>query len=206
MRKKQNYHSIILVILLTLSLYGCGDTQKLSKLSPDAVILAFGDSLTHGNGARESESYPAILAQLTGRKVINAGISGEESAQGLARLPALLEEYQPKLLILCHGGNDILRQKDLNKMADNVHAMIVQAKSRNIPVLLLGVPKFGLLLSPLPVYEEIAESSGAIYVEDLMTDVISDKNLKSDTVHPNGAGYKKIAEGIYAVLREAGAV
>ena len=194
------------ILLLILCLTACSDTQQLPKLPSDAVILAFGDSLTHGNGARESESYPAVLAQLTGRKVINAGISGEESAQGLQRLPGLLDEHQPKLLILCHGGNDILRQKDLNMMAANVRQMINLAKDRNIPVVLLGVPKFGLLLAPLPVYEEIAESSGAIYMEDLMTDIISDKNLKSDSVHPNSAGYRKMAEEIYAILRDSGAV
>lgn len=99
--KANLFLSFVFVVLLS----ACGDdAPSISKLASDAVILAFGDSLTHGNGAKENESYPAVLQELTGRKVINAGISGEESEPGLNRLPGLLEQHKPQLLILCHGG------------------------------------------------------------------------------------------------------
>ena len=103
----------------------CGnDSAPLRELAPDAVILAFGDSVTHGSGARDYQSYPAVLGERIGREVINAGIPGEETSQGLRRLPGLLDRHQPDLLVLCHGGNDILRRRPTLELADNLGAMI----------------------------------------------------------------------------------
>ena len=168
--------------------------------------MPFGDSLTHGNGAATEESYPAVLARLSSRKVINAGVSGEQTGPGLKRLPGLLEQHKPELVILCHGGNDFLRKKDMGKMESNLRTMINLAESKNIPVVLLGVPRPGLFLSSADVYQKIAESSKVVFIEDLVADVLSDNLLKSDTVHPNNDGYRVMAETIYSVLKEKGAL
>lgn len=99
---------VLLICLLVLS--ACdSDPQQLKQLRPNDVILAFGDSLTLGVGAEAKLSYPAQLSRLLARKVVNAGVSGEVSAEGARRLPDLLDRYEPDLLILCHGGNDLLR-------------------------------------------------------------------------------------------------
>jgi acyl-CoA thioesterase I len=187
-------------------LAGCSDEIALPKLSMDAVILAFGDSLTHGKGAATEESYPAVLEKLSSRKVINAGISGEQTGPGLKRLPGLLEQHKPQLMILCHGGNDFLRKKDMGKLESNLRTMINLAELKDIPVMLLGVPKPGLFLSSADVYQKIAESSNVVFIEDLVADVLSDNSLKSDTVHPNKDGYRVMAETIYSVLKEKGAL
>lgn len=192
-------------LLCLLLVAACGDQQKLPRLPADATILAFGDSLTYGHGVTAQLSYPAVLEQLSGITVINAGISGEVSAEGLQRLPSLLEEYQPRLLILCHGGNDILRKRDLDKMAANINAMIDLASQKDIPVVLLGVPRPGLFLSSADVYRKVAESNEVLFIDDLIPDVLSKKSLKSDAVHPNAAGYRAIAEHIHATLARAGA-
>lgn len=199
------YVQNLTLMLLLLVLAACSESTGLTRLSDDAVILSFGDSLTRGTGAKDPDSYPAVLAGLSGRRVINAGVPGEVSADGLKRLPALLDEHQPALLILCHGGNDILRKKDLNSMAENIRAMIRLAAERNIPVVMLGVPQPSIFLSSAEIYREIADSTGVFFIEDIIADVLSDKSLKSDTVHPNGDGYRKIAEHVYATLRDAGA-
>jgi lysophospholipase L1-like esterase len=196
--------SLILCALFTLT--ACGSSSDLLRLSSNAVILSFGDSLTRGKGAEDHQSYPAVLQALTKRKVINAGINGEISEHGLNRLPALLDQHSPDLLILCHGGNDILQKRDLNRMGENVRKMISLAAERDIPVVLLGVPRPGLFLSSADIYEEIADTMGVVFIEDLIPDVLSDKSLKSDVAHPNQHGYERIAKSIYDVLQDLGAI
>jgi lysophospholipase L1-like esterase len=175
-------------------------------LPPDATVLAFGDSLTFGTGARDEESYPSQLGALIGRKVVRAGVPGEISEAGLERLPGALDEFAPRLLILCHGGNDFLRKMPREKAAENVRAMIRIAKARGIEVVLLGTPEPGFTVSPPPFYAEISKEFGIPYEGDVLGKVLSDKSLKSDLVHPNAQGYRRIAERVAELLRKAGAV
>lgn len=194
--------------LSLISLIACNkDTPTLSKLPDDAVILAFGDSLTYGTGATAEHDYPAVLTALSGREVINEGVPGEISREGLQRLPPLLDEYQPHLLILIHGGNDILRQINPEETRANLTAMIAAAKQRNIPVVMLGVPKFGLiLLHSAEIYAELAQSEHVPIDLETLPSILSTNELKSDAVHPNDQGYQKLAENIAGLLREQGAL
>lgn len=205
MRALNNIIVTLTIVSCSFFLTACGeDLPLLASLPEDATILAFGDSLTYGTGAKEHESYPAILAKLSRHTIINAGVPGEESAAGLKRLPALLEAHQPKLLILCHGGNDLLRQKSMAAMESNIRAMIQLATDQNIPVVLLGVPRPGLFLSSFEAYQKIADSMDVIFIEDLIADILGDNGLKADAVHPNKDGYKMMAETIYATLEKKG--
>ena len=154
----------------------------------------------------KNKSYPALLQKLTGLKVINAGISGEVSEEGLARFPKVLNDYNPKLVILCHGGNDLLRKMNIEEMESNIRAMIQLSLDRKIPLILLGVPKPGIFLSSADVYKEIARSMNTIFMEDLVSNVLSDKLLKSDSIHPNENGYNVMAEEIYSLLLDSGAI
>ena len=186
---------------------GCGGPKtKIGKLDRNAVVLAFGDSLTFGTGAGAGESYPAVLERSTGLKVVNAGAPGETSAEGLERLPEVLEEVQPKLLILCHGGNDFLRKMDEGGVASNVRAMIRLAKAKGIPVVLLATPKPGIPPSVPALYGEIAAGEGIAFEEAAMKDVLFSSSLKSDLVHPNGKGYAQIAAAIEKLLKKSGAL
>jgi acyl-CoA thioesterase-1 len=194
----------LLATLLLAS--GCGQQSKLQPLAPDAVVLAFGDSLTFGTGANEEESYPAQLARLSGRRVVREGVPGEVSASGLKRLPGMLDEHRPRLLLLCHGGNDFLRRLPKAEAAANVRAMIRLAQSRGIDVVLIGTPEFGLLLSPPDFYAEIAKELRVPYEGGVLSTILRDSNLKSDQVHPNAQGYRMMAERVYALLKKAGAV
>lgn len=188
-------------------LAACGDDPlPLPRLAPDAVILAFGDSLTHGTGARDYQSYPAVLGNRTGRTVINAGIPGEETDKGLRRLPGLLDRHKPDLLILCHGGNDILRKRDIAVTQANLGAMIRVARERNIPVVMIAVPNVGLFLSPADFYEDVAADMQIPIEDAILADLLGNNLYKSDHVHPNAAGYARLAEALEALLTEHGAL
>jgi lysophospholipase L1-like esterase len=195
------------MVLFTLLLTACGDPEpQLKSIPSDGVILAFGDSLTEGVGAGKGESYPDHLRQLSGRKVINAGVRGELSAQGLQRLPALLDEIQPNLLILCHGGNDILRRKPKEQARANLRAMVLEAQTRGVDVVLIGVPEFSLLsLESAPYYEELAQEMGLVYEGGIVPALESDRSVKVDRVHFSGEGYRRMAEAIHNLLKERGA-
>jgi lysophospholipase L1-like esterase len=175
---------IAALLLCCLLLSACSDHQsRLPRLPGDATLLAFGDSLTFGTGAAPAESWPAVLARLTGREVINAGIPGEVSASGKDRLPGLLDTHNPDLLILCHGGNDLLRRFN------------PQATRANL-----------FLLESAELYDGLATEYRLAYEGDILPEVESDESLKSDHVHPNAAGYRRIAEALLRQLQASGAL
>ncbi len=196
----------LLAIMAGALLLACSSGAKVPRLAHDAVILAFGDSLTSGTGAAPAESYPAILERLVGRRVANAGVPGEVTEEGASRLPGVLEREKPALLVLCHGGNDLLRRSDRRQTADNVRAMVLSARERGVAVVMIAVPSPGLALSAPPFYREIAEELKIPLEEKALTMVLSDGSLKSDYIHPNAAGYRRLAESVAALLKKSGAV
>lgn len=179
---------------------------QLRKLQPDAIVLAFGDSLTYGTGASPSQSYPAVLQKLVSRTIVNAGIPGETTAEGLARLPRFLERYHPALVLLCLGANDMLLGLDEGAAAENLKEMIHMAEKQGAQVVLIGVPKPNLLASTPEFYRKIADEFSIPYLEHAMSDVLKNNSLKSDFIHPNAKGYQKLAEEIAGFLRKKGAL
>lgn len=196
----------IALILLISFVSGCSDDAKLQALNDDAILLAFGDSLTYGTGTSPDHAYPAKLASLINRRVINAGIPGEISKNGLMRLPALLEQHHPDLIIICHGGNDILRKLDIRQTKSNLQQMINLARANNTQVLLIGVPEFGLFLNNSPIYRALAEENQIPLEDGILSDILGKNTLKSDHIHPNTQGYQLFAERIFALLKQSGAI
>jgi len=197
---------LFFILLLVFSTVGCADKAELKPLAADATILAFGDSLTYGYGADRIEAYPAQLALLTGLNVINAGISGEETSEGLARLPKVLAETRPQLVILCEGGNDMLRKRNLKQTIDNLKQMIAIIRATGAEVLLMAAPKPGLLLSPAPFYQQVAEATNTPMEDEIMARVLQLPSTKSDTIHPNAKGYRQVAEALQKKLQQLGAL
>jgi acyl-CoA thioesterase-1 len=193
-------------VLLILLLWGCGERPKLERLPGDAVVLAFGDSLTFGTGASEAESYPAQLEQLIQRRVVRAGVPGEVTEQALARLPAALDEHAPRLLLLCIGGNDFLRRLGNQQAERNVREMVRLAQSRGVAVLLIGTPEPGFSVTPPAFYAGIAKEYRLPYEEGIIGQVLKDRSLKADPIHPNARGYRVIAERLAEALKTSGAI
>ena len=196
----------MIVSAILLCLTACSRSPQLPALPGDGVILAFGDSLTFGTGAGETESYPAVLAQLTGRKVVNAGVPGEVSASAAQRLPELLERERPAVLVLCHGGNDLLARQDQRLIADNLRSMIRAAMERGVSVLLVAVPSPGLSLKPPRLYRELAGEFSLPLEPTVLPRIMGKSALKSDYIHPNAAGYRLLAEAIAELLKKSGAI
>jgi|LauGreDrversion4_2_1035121.scaffolds.fasta_scaffold02099_11 lysophospholipase L1-like esterase len=198
---------LIVVITTALLLGGCGgSTPKVAKLAATDVVLAFGDSLTYGTGAKAEESYPAVLSQLLGRNVVRAGVPGEQTAGGLQRLPGALDEHQPRLVIVCLGGNDMLRKGSPAAIEANLRAMLKEIRGRGLDAVLVGVPAPGLITSAPEFYEKLAKEFGIPYEGKIVTSVLYKPDLKSDPIHPNADGYRRMAEAIAKLLRDAGAV
>ncbi len=203
---KKQLKTIAYILFLICFISGCDNTPPLKTLSEDAVILAFGDSLTFGTGAGEAQSYPALLKASLSQQVINAGVPGEISGEGRARLPALLAEINPQLVILCHGGNDLIRKLNKQQIKKNLANMIETIQNTGAQVLLVAVPEPNIMLSPPDLYEELAEQYQLTLETDVIADILSTRKLKSDPIHPNAAGYRLMAEAILQKLADAGAV
>ena len=186
----------IVLILLAISSFTKKETNTM-QLNKTDTILAFGDSLTYGFGANTNESYPTLLAQYTGLKVINAGVNGDTSEEGLRRLAPLLNDPSIKVMILFFGGNDILQKRPMSELKNNLKTMIQMAKEKKIDVLLVSVPNITLFgLSTLDLYEEVAEEENIPLLSGMLADILSDPSLKSDQIHPNAKGYEDGSENL----------
>ncbi|TEW56102.1 arylesterase [Psychromonas sp. RZ22] len=197
---------IIFTLLFCFLLTACGSSEKLTPLNHTQPILAFGDSLTFGYGAKKNQSYPAQLSKLLNIDVINEGISGETSDRGLKRLASLLDRYQPQLIILCHGANDMLQKQSLQVMKNNLSQMIAMAQERDIQIVLISVPEASLFLPDLIQYQELSEQYNIPLENDIIKDVLKKPSLRSDMIHPNAQGYGLIAQAIYKLLEDNGAL
>ena len=167
-------------------------------------ILAFGDSLTVGVGANRRESYPSVLARLTGEKVrvFNSGKSGETTTSGKLRLEYLLNTYvAPDMVIILEGGNDFAARQRRATTKSNLKQMIEFSESKGSQVVLIGVPADGNTSAQL--YYELTEEYGLIFDNTLLASLLWDGSLKSDQVHLNAEGYRKLAEGVYELLNES---
>jgi acyl-CoA thioesterase-1 len=188
------------------ALAACDRPPQLPRVNPGDVIVAFGDSLTHGNGTSEDHAYPAVLGQMIGRTVINAGVPGETTAEGLARLPEVLAQEQPKLVLLCLGGNDMLRRQNPADTESNLRQMIRTIRATGASVVLIGVPQPALFSGPPPFYEKLAKEFRLPYESEAFDDVLKTPRLKSDAIHANAEGYRVVAERLAKLLKKTGAI
>lgn len=203
----KSYRYITFVLLLAvIFLCGCGDRRQLSDLGTEGLILAFGDSLTYGTGVQSENSYPSALAELTGLAVINAGVPGEVTAEGLRRLPEQLKQHRPDLVIICHGGNDILRKLPLDQAENNLRTMIELSREAGVSVVLVAVPRFGVWKSSPDFYTRVADDLKVPIEEAILPELEFDPAMKSDPIHLNEQGYRKFAEALARLLKKHGAL
>ena len=197
----------VCLLALLAAVSGCGPhVPAIAPLAPGATIVAFGDSITYGTGAEPAESYPAVLQEMSGHPVVNAGVPGEVSGEGLLRLPGVLDQERPSLLILCHGGNDLLRRDPEDRLALNLARMADLAAARGIPVILIGVPKPAVFLRTAAVYTDVAREKNLPLEDRTLAAIEAEPSLKSDPIHPNREGYRRMAHDVLALLEKSGAL
>lgn len=209
-QQRRRWLAASLLTLALVPLTACGrKTPRAQAVPAGATVLALGDSLTSGVGASSDTAYPAVLQQLTGWKVVNGGMSGDTSAQALARLPGLLQQHQPQLVIVSIGGNDFLRRQTASDTRTRVRQICEQARASGAQVLLVAVPELSLLatagrLSDHALYEAIADELQIPLHRKGWSTVLADTRLRSDQIHANAAGYAQFAQGLVDTLRDTG--
>ncbi len=205
----------VLLLGLVSVFAGCDRDYRQAPLPAAANVVILGDSLTYGTGAENGEDYASILASGTGWNVINAGVPGNTSADGLDRLADLLAahdegEQKIDLLIVALGGNDFLKRVPESETIGNLKSILSQARSKSIPTAIIAIPDFSPVgaalgtLSDNPLYEQLAEETYTPLIENVFSEVLAKNSLKSDPIHPNAKGYRQVAKELQQALAEQG--
>ena len=168
--------------------------------SQGSSIVAFGDSLTAGYGARPGEDYPSKLAALINRPVINAGQSGDTTAGALERVEDDVLAHDPKIVIVGLGGNDFLRGEPLATTEQNLRAIVREIQANGAMVVLLGFRFPSLQADYADMYERVADDERCLLIPGVLAGILTDPALKSDEIHPNARGYALMADRIEAPL------
>jgi acyl-CoA thioesterase-1 len=206
-RVKKQLVAVFLFAGLITACRGENFAQIRNIRSAGETIVCFGDSLTEGVGAGEGEDYPSALSRQLASPVVNAGRRGDTTADALQRLSDAVLSKNPRLVIVLLGGNDFLRQRPRQETRKNLEEIVRRVQARGAIVAIVGM-RLGLLTDDYAaVFEETARQFGALYIPGVMKGILSDSKFRSDPIHPNGAGYRLIAERIAdkvkPLLREA---
>jgi acyl-CoA hydrolase len=203
-------HKIFFTVLFVLLLAACSKSPKYEPLAGGAVVLAFGDSVTRGTGAKEGEDYPTRLAQRSGWDVVNGGIAGDTARSATSRIDRLLQDIEPALVIVELGGNDFLRRYSDKEVKEDLRLILRAVKQSGATPVLVGVPELSVFragmgrLSDSAIYAELAKEEKVLLVKDVFSGVLSDASLRADQIHPNAEGYRVLADGVAAALAGAG--
>ena len=175
---------------------------KYANYPPSATgsWVAFGDSLTEGFGATEGNNYPAVLERKLGVAIQNLGRSGETTADGLRRLEEVAA-LKPRVVLLCFGGNDSLNQESRAQTFLNLAQMIDAFHREGSFVVLIGIRSASLRDFNEEHFAKLARQKQVLYVPDMLRGLAFKPVYMSDAIHPNDAGYQKIAERLEKKLR-----
>ena len=167
--------------------------------------------LAHPRRGREfcTNQLPPLLKQQTQWHIINGGVSGNTSAQALARLPELLQHHQPKLVIISIGGNDFLQRLSNSDTQANIAQSIALSQQSGAQVLLVAVPELTLAAAvghpnDHAMYAQLAQSHQVYLLEDAWSEILGDDSLRADPVHANDAGYQTFTKLLTKRLEQIG--
>lgn len=179
---------------------GCGKKEPTNLNNHNRNIVAFGDSLTNGNGVERDLAYPAVLSRLLNKPVINLGVSGDLSAQGLARVGEI-DEHRPYMVLIEFGANDAMRGIPFEQTKNNLTAMVDYVQRLGAVAVLVDTGGSFRMNRYSNFMEDLAKEKNALFVPGIMDGIFTDRALKSDTMHPNEKGYEMIADRVAKVIR-----
>ncbi|WP_448681901.1 arylesterase [Pseudomonas nicosulfuronedens] len=191
---------------------GCLALLLIAQQAAAQTLLVVGDSISAGLGLDTSLGWVNLLdkrlqEQGFDYKVVNASISGDTTAGGLARLPALLSEQQPKLVVIELGGNDGLRGMAPAQLQQNLNAMVQQSRQSGAKVILLGMrlpPNYGQRYTDAfaKVFDSVASEQKIALVPFFLEGVGGVQDMmQADGIHPAVAAQPKLLDNVWPTLK-----
>ena len=176
---------------------GCVRSDIANLESRGKNIICFGDSITVGFGAENGQDYPTALAKMINLPVVNAGLNGDTSGEGLGRIEADVLSKDPLLVIIEFGGNDFLNKLSVQETAKNIEEMVKIIQRRGAMVAIADISTFMVMSEYGKEFKLLSKKYGTILIPGILNGIITDPELKSDFVHPNSKGYQLIAHRVY---------
>ena len=201
MHSRRVFTSVLATVLAmaVATAAGCSD----SPTSPSSTtVIAFGDSITAGVGTTGSSNYVSLLSSRTGISIVNAGRSGDTTADALARIDGSVLSRDPQIVIVLLGGNDILQSVPVQQRISNITSIVQRIRADGAAVILVGLGSGALdpFNGALP---GIASQTSSTLVPNILDGIFGVSSLMADAVHPNNAGHAIIADRIEPALSAA---
>ncbi|MBM3254701.1 MAG: arylesterase [Candidatus Omnitrophica bacterium] len=190
-----------LTLLLAVYLYaGCTGKEIVNLHSKGKNIICFGDSISFGYGVDTGEDYPAVLSRLVTIPVINAGVDGDTSRDGLRRIDIDVLDKNPLLVIVEFGGNDFLKKLPKADTLENVSQMVDKIHAKGAMVAIADISAGMFFRDYRIALRKLAREKGAIFIPSILKGIITTPQLKSDFLHPNADGYVIVAKRVYRAI------
>jgi lysophospholipase L1-like esterase len=190
----------IFIVLFLFCLCACTKQEITNYPAKEGPIVAFGDSLTYGQGVSAKDAYPALLEKMWNRKIINLGISGNTSLQGLARKEEI-KEFRPSFVLIEFSANDLFKKVPREQTQKALEDIVDYVQNLGAVAVLIDTGGNTLMKPYRKMIKKIAKEKKTLYVNGIMDGIFSKKSLKSDTLHPNEKGYEIIARKIDKALK-----
>ena len=217
-KKYNSLRHLVKNILLSVAIAGCiialnscnSNLDNITNLNSGSgeKILVLGDSITAGYGLKAEQAYPYFLSQKIDLPVVNQGVSGDTTADALARLSEDILTTKPWLVIIALGGNDFLKKVPKTVTEQNLSKIVTQIQAKQAITVILGM-NLGLFTDEYrDLYQRVANETGSFLIPQVLKGIIDNpKHRQQDIIHPNQIGQEiladKIAESLKPLLEEA---
>lgn len=202
MSKKKITIICLLVIIFIYLFFTLNTNTEIKNYPPkNNRIVAFGDSLVEGVGSSSGKDFISLVEKKVNTKIINLGKSGDTTTSALARMGEVLS-LDPGIVLILLGGNDVLRRTPQSETFQNLETIITKLQENDSVVILLGVRGGILTDSYKDDFKNLAQKHHTGYVSNVLNDIILDKELMYDGIHPNDKGYEIIANRVAPVVLE----